>query len=300
METTAGRDLVVLEQTYEIIRDAPAPMSWEKYAKESYEEYQSLLQNYGDDESVFQRFFEQNPSFVPGAFELSAPSGHYPFTQSLIAEPELCGGLFDRIPDFIWLAQDSLSFTPVLIEIEKPNKKTFTKAGTQTADLTQAFGQIVEWQAILNNPVNLLQFYECFKIPDWVRQKNFAPQYGLIYGRRSEFESNTLLSNKRAHLAPEGVSLISFDRLYPEPKCSDLLCTTLSHGTYTVKTVPPTYRYSPGTADNLTLVSGFATAILRMTKISPERKEFLLSRYSYWESYGKRERKGCYSLSDYE
>lgn len=182
METTAGRDLVVLEQTYEIIRDAPAPMSWEKYAKESYEEYQSLLQNYGDDESVFQRFFEQNPSFVPGAFELSTPSGHYPFTQSLIAEPELCGGLFDRIPDFIWLAQDSLSFTPVLIEIEKPNKKTFTKAGTQTADLTQAFGQTVEWQAILNNPVNVLQFYECFKIPDWVRQKILLHNMGLFMG----------------------------------------------------------------------------------------------------------------------
>lgn len=290
----------MLEQTYEIIRDAPAPMSWEKYAKESYEEYQLLLQNHGDDESAFQHFFEQNPSFVPGAFELSAPSGHYPFTQSLIAEPELCGVLFDRIPDFIWLAQDSLSFTPVLIEIEKPNKKTFTKAGTQTADLTQAFGQIAEWQAILNNPVNVLQFYEYFKIPDRVRQKNFAPQYGIIYGRRSEFESDILLLKKRAHLAPAGVTLISFDRLYPEPKCSDLLCTTLSHGTYTVKTIPPTYRYSPGTADNLSVVSGFATAISHMEKISSERKAFLLSRYSYWESYGKREQKGCYSLSDYE
>lgn len=297
---TGGENLVVFEKAYEMIPDAPAPMSWEEYSKVSYEEYQLLLQNHGDDESVFQRFFEQNPSFVPGAFELFGPSGHYPFTQSLIAEPELCGGLFNRIPDFVWLAQDSLSFTPVLIEIEKPNKKTFTRNGTQSADLTQAFGQISEWQAILNNPVNILLFYEYFKIPNRVKQKDFAPQYGLIYGRRSEFASDPILLTKRAHLAPAGVKLISFDRLHPDPNGCDLLCTTLSHGKYTVKTIPPTYRYSPATADNFSVVSGFDAAILHMEKTSDKRKQFLLNRYSYWENFGRQEPKGCFCPSDYE
>lgn len=285
---------------YEIIADAPAAVSWDKYAKCSYMEYQELLQNHGDDEYVFQKFFERNPSFMPGAFELFGTSGHYPFTQSLITQPQLNGGLFTRIPDFIWLAQDSLFFTPVLIEIERPNRKTFTAAGNQSADFSQALGQIAEWSAMLKVPENILQFYKCFDIPDRIRKKTFAPQYGLIYGRRSEFEGNEFLTQKRAHLVPDNVKLISFDRLHPDPKGHDLLCTFLSHGKYTVKTVPPTYRYSPATADNLSVVSGFDIAIPKMEMTSPERQRFMISRYEYWKEYGMLEQQGIHCPSDME
>ena len=290
----------MFKKTYEIVQDAPAPMSWDDYSKSSYDEYQLLLQTHGDDEPTFQHFFERNPSFVPGAFELFGTSGHYPFTQSVIAEPHLDGGLFTRVPDFIWLAQDSLFFTPVLIEIEKPNKKTFIEKGTQSADFSQALGQIAEWKAILSEPENVLQFYRCFDIPDWIRKKTFAPQYGLIYGRRSEFESDPLLLKKRAQLVPADVMLASFDRLRPDPKGDNLLCSTLSHGKYTVKTIPPTYRYSPSTADNLSIVTGFDVAIHRMEKTSDERKAFLASRYTYWKEYGEQERKGIICTADCE
>lgn len=290
----------MLEKKYKMAQNPPAPISWEEYSNKSYIEYQKLLRDHGDDEAVFQRFFEKNPSFVPGAFELSAPSGHYPFTQSLISEPKLRGVLFDRIPDFIWLAQDSLSFTPVLIEIERPNKKTFTSTGTQTAELSQALGQIAEWKSILGNAVNILTFYDCFRIPERMRKKKFSPQYALIYGRRAEFESDPFLTQKRANLAPEGVKLISFDRLHPDPNAIDLLCTTLSHGVYEVKTIPPFYRYSPMTADNLSVVTGFKDAIPNIEYISDERKKFLQDRYSYWENYGKIESKGIMYNCDHE
>ena len=290
----------MFKKKYEIIQDAPAPISWDTYAQESYREYHDLLQTRGNEESVFQDFFERHPSFVPGAFELFGTSGHYPHTQSLIAEPQLNGGLFTRIPDFIWLAQDSLFFTPVLIEIEKPNKKTFTTNGVQSAEFTQALGQIAEWKAILSEPENVLQFYRCFNIPDWIRKKTFAPQYGLIFGRRSEFEADPLLLKKRAQLVPDDVKLISFDRLSPDPKGSDLLCATLSKGKYTVKTVPPTYRYSPATADNFSVVSGFDTAIRHMEMTTSERKEFLVSRYAYWKEYGEADHKGILCPADRE
>lgn len=290
----------MFSKKYEIVDDAPPPISWDDYAKTSYMEYLNLLESHSDDESAFQSFLEANPSYVPGAFELFGTSGHYPFSQSLITQPKLNGGPFTRVPDFVWLAQDSLSFTPVLIEIESPSKKMFTQSGTPTAHFYQALNQIIEWKAILSVPENVLQFYNCFDIPDWIRKKIFAPQYGLIYGRRSEYEKNTLLTQKRAQLAPSDVKIISFDRLNPDPKCGDLLCSSLTAGKYSVKTIPPTYRYSPALADNFALVSGFDTAISRMQHTSPERKDFLLRRYPYWCEYGQSDRKGMYCPSDRE
>lgn len=285
---------------YEIVQNPPPPMSWDDYAKESYTEYQRLLDTASNNERAFQKFFEENPSFIPGAFELFGTSGHYPFSHSLISQPEICGTPFRRVPDFIWLAQDSLYFTPVLIEIEKPNKKTFTEAGVQTADFSQALGQISEWRAILSEPENVLNFYKCFNIPDRTREKTFQPQFALIFGRRDEFEGKPLLQKKRAQLVQDKVALISFDRLHPDPKCEDLLCTKLSQREYKVQTIPPTYRYSPATAENLVIVNGFQEAISTMKKISPERRSFLLDRFSYWHNFGLKERKGVICPSDCE
>lgn len=290
----------MFEKKYKIIHDTPACISWDDYCKKSYDEYQSLLESSPDDEKAFQQFFEDNPTFVPGAFELFGTSGHYPYTQSLISQPELNGGLFKRVPDFIWLAQDSLFFTPVLIEIEKPSKRTFTNAGVQSADFTQALGQIAEWKAILSEPENVLQFYRCFNIPDWIRKKTFAPQYGLIYGRRKEFETDPFLLKKRAQLVPPDVMLASFDRLHPDPKGENLLCSTLSHGEYTVKTIPPTFRFSPSIAENLSIVNGFDAAIGKMKSCSAERKDFLSKRYPYWKIFGSQSNKGIMNTSDHE
>lgn len=285
---------------YEIIQNPPPPMSWDDYAKESYAEYQTLLDTASNNERTFQKFFEENPSYVPGAFELFGTSGHYPFSQSLISQPEIYGTPFRRIPDFIWLAQDSLYFTPILIEIERPNKKTFTEAGVQTADFSQALGQISEWKAILSEPENVLNFYKSFNIPDQMREKTFQPQFALIYGRRSEFEGHPFLLKKRAQLVQDKVALISFDRLHPDPQCADLLCTKLSQREYKVQTIPPTFRYSPVTAENLVIVKGFQDAIATMKQTSSERKSFLSERFSYWHDFGLKERKGVIHPSDCE
>lgn len=291
---------IMLEKKYEIVPNPPAPLSWDNYAKDSYAEYQTLLSTASNDELAFQKFFEENPSFVPGAFELLGSSGHYPFSHSLISQPEICGTPFKRIPDFIWLAQDSLYFTPVLIEIERPNKKTFTEAGVQTADFSQALGQISEWKAILSEPENVLNFYKSFNIPERIRDKTFQPQYALIYGRRSEFEDRPFLQKKRAQLVQDKVRLITFDRLYPDPKCDDLLCTKLSQREYKVLSIPPTYRYSPMTAGNLSVVKGFQAAISSMKRTSPERKAFLSERFSYWHDWGLQNYKGIICPSDSE
>jgi hypothetical protein len=290
----------MFKKQYEIVDNPPALINWDIYERKSIEEYQVLLATKGDDEKIFQNFFECNPSFMLGAFQLFGTSGHYPHTQSLITEPELDSGLFRRYPDFIWLAQNSLNFTPVLIEIEKPNKRTFTESGIQTSEFTQALNQIIEWKMMLKEPENILMFYKCFNIPDYVREKTFSPQYGLVYGRRSEYDNNTTLRRKRAELVPDNVLLMSYDRLHPSHDYKDFLCCKLNHGKYTVLTIPPTYQYRPHTADNLSTVDGFYEAIYSMKSTSEERKEFLRSRYSYWLDYGQSKNKGIIYTSDRE
>lgn len=278
----------MLKKNYEMIKDAPPALSWDVYAQQSYEEYQTLLKE-TKNECDFHTFFEQNPSFIPGAFQFFGVSGHSPYTHSLISKPTL-NGLFNRVPDFVWLAKNSLYFTPVLIEIENPSKKTFTSSHNQTADFSQALGQIAEWKAILSKPENILQFYQNFAIPNEIRIKTFAPQYLLIYGRRAEFENNQILLNKRAQLTPDDVGLISFDRLRPDPNAANFTCVALANGKYTVKTIPPTFTYSPGTAYNLSIISEFDKAIPSIKGISDERRNFLKERYRYWKNFNSQSR----------
>lgn len=115
---------MTFNKKYQVMKNAPKQLDWEEYCNKSLMEYQSILENYSDDESVFQKFFEENPSFLPGGLELFGNSGHYPYMDALISQPEI-GGIFKRRPDYVWLANDSLTFAPVFIEIEKPSKSMF-------------------------------------------------------------------------------------------------------------------------------------------------------------------------------
>lgn len=147
------------------LHPSPIPsIFWTTYVLLAQREYDTLLENYPDDEKVFQEFFERNPSFIPGAFELRELSGHLPHLQCLISQPEI-GTTYTRKPDFLWLSQDSLTFVPVFIEIEKPSKKTFTKSGQTSADFTQAMDQILEWKSILNTPENQIAFFKKYNLP---------------------------------------------------------------------------------------------------------------------------------------
>lgn len=148
----------LLEKHYEVRIDAPKEIAWDIYCTETLKEYNSLLNESGNNENEFQSFFEKNPSYIPGALQLFGNSGHYPFMHTLISQPEI-GIAVNRKPDFLWLAQDSLTFSPVFIEIEKPSKRMFTNARIPTAEFNQAMNQIDEWRFLLKDPDNLRAFY---------------------------------------------------------------------------------------------------------------------------------------------
>lgn len=282
---------MLFEKQYEIMENVPKPIEWDEYCELSLEEYEILLANNSDKEDVFQKFFEENPSFLPGAMELFGHSGHYPYMDALISQPEI-GGLFRRRPDFVWLANDSLTFVPVFIEIEKPNKKMFNKDGTTTAEFNQALGQIHEWQYILNQSINIQILYDYFNLPLDFREMTFKPQYLLIYGRRAEYKGNKRLTGIRAANKTTNIDIMSYDRLKPISDYKQFVTCKVSGGLYTVKNISPTFRYRPDCAEELVKMQGFSSKIDMMKQTSDDRKIFLKDRYKYWYEFGQREFKG--------
>lgn len=200
---------------------------FKSYSTKAKSYYQELLNEQGDDEKVFQKFFERNTSFLPGSHSEfgQAMSGHDPIHGCLISQPKI-RGLNTRVPDFMWLSYDSVVFSPVLIEIEAPNKRLFNSDGTPTSNFTRAKNQLDEWRAHLSRPLNQLNFYEDYDIDLETRKLNFEPFYILIYGRRSEVKGNEFLTSKKRSLIDKSSQqrLISFDRLGPNEVDSQFSC----------------------------------------------------------------------------
>lgn len=292
---------IMFERHYEI-KKGPNGLSLEEYKSIVYEEFKTLLNDYSGEEKIFQSFFEENPLCMPGAFELIGASGHYPHNSALISHPKLGDLDMLRIPDFMWLAQDSSEFCPVLIEIEKPNKKLYNGSGQQTAEFSQAYGQIQEWKALLNKPNVIMDFYDYYEIPISLRNKNFNPQYCLIYGRRSEFENNEALNRKRSQLTNDDIILMSYDRVLDLiQKCQgEFVTCNVVKKRYKVIHISPTYKYRPGLVGDLSKLDCFTECIDNIKYISDERKRFLKERYSYWLDFGSSESKGIINTSDAE
>ncbi len=292
----------LLKKQYKLVPDAPSPIDIDIYFEEEKRRYLSLL----DDELLekeYQGFFESNPAFMPGAFELTGgATGHYPLMNALISQPFLGDGdEVIRKPDFMWLAKDSLCFCPVLIEIERPSKKEFRNDEAARACFTQAAGQIKQWKAILNSQEGREQFYDRHSIPEQMRELKFMPNYLLVFGRRSEYAGNKWLTRLRAEEQTDDFKIMSFDRLADANRnVYDLITCKVVNGTYKVICIPPTYVYRPCTAAKLKDYSGFYEAIDRMEHTTTDRKEFLKSRYEYWKAYGSKPNPGLYDTSDKE
>src|SRR5262249_30269965 len=147
-----------------------------------------------------QKFLERHPCLIPGSDAFEASNRPGPIHSTVFSQPVI-PGITRRIPDFMWLPTDSETQWAVLIDIEDQRKKWFTKAGTPTADLTQALDQITTWRTLLSDPVNLLQFRRMYDIT----YRPFAIKYCLIYGRRSEAAGNPEVGAKRLRMRQSDV-----------------------------------------------------------------------------------------------
>jgi hypothetical protein len=219
---------------------APGRPSEEVYNELLMAQWRALLDSpASQDERLLQAFLERHPSLLPGSNTVDGDSGHTAFPLAVISQPKL-PGLSDRYPDFMWIANDSDSLYPILIEIETPYKQWFYGNRAEIhSDLTHAQGQLAEWRAWFNRGHNRTLFLDQYEIPHQLRDNRLSPRFVLIYGRRANYAGSRLRKAKRAELAREDERLMSFDRLTPAKWGVLYSCMRKTADRYQVVSVPP-------------------------------------------------------------
>jgi hypothetical protein len=236
---------------------------------------------------VIQAFLERNPMFLPGAWTPATKSGYYPLHCAVITQP-LLPGLKSKRPDFMWISKHSLNWYPTLIEIETPSKRIFTSKGVPCGEFTQARNQLAEWRTWFSKPENVQQFIVSYGVPDYFTScQQMQLHMILIYGRLAEYEHSPKLSAQRASLLTGcDEELMSFDRLSPDTELEESITIRASgDGKYEAVCVPPLFHIRPTLADRLVSIARVDQALLTTPLISKARRDFLISRISYWQNW---------------
>jgi hypothetical protein len=291
----------VLSKTY-ALRAGPPSLAWDDYVRLVEAEWTELLGR-GAPESEFQSFLERHPSMVPGGFGFGGRGHQGPLHDALFTQPTL-PGLRRPTPDFMWITMDSGQLLAVLIEIEAPSKLWFTAKGQETANLTQATGQLAQWKAWFKQPDNVNQFKRLYRIPDGYLSRifdiSFERHYVLVYGRRSELRGKPEANRQCRSMLPPDVERMTYDRLAPDPWLRDCLCVRVRGERFEAVSVPPTFRIGPNNAKDLAGIEGKREATLASPYLSDERKQFLIERYPYWDQWAADGAKGVRSMGDWE
>jgi hypothetical protein len=237
-------------------------------------------------EQDLQVAFEEHPPLLPEAFPHFA--GHGAYLGALVSQPDL-QGLGERTPDFVWLARDSGTFSPVFVEIERPTKKwvTESKDPRPTSDLTQALNQFRQWREWLNRPQNRLVFFAQYGIPESWQKRRFSPRYLLIYGRRDENPEE--IARVRADLEREDMRLITYDHIRPQRRQLDYISAKCrSEGVLQALHMPASARLTPDDPDEWKKIVGREDMVERNTWISGERRQYLVEeRIPQWQDWAE-------------
>ena len=286
-----------LKKTYSL-ENGPHHIPIDDYVDSCNWQFSELLSRNPSEPEV-QDFLETHPCLLPVG---STPgSALYPLYCGLIRQPTLPGQK-SYVPDFMWIASHSLAWFPTLIEIEKPSKRVFNKDGNPSSDFTHARHQLAQWRSWFADLANVQQFIDLYGIPDQMRRRTMHLRMILIYGRRSEFERNPLLSRERGSLLPgHDEELMSFDRLRADKSMEDAITIKATgFGRYEAVSIPPVFEIGPEVSERLLHIDGIAEAIDRNPEISQNRKEFLKRRLPYWKAWARSPSGNLYSANDRE
>jgi hypothetical protein len=271
-------------KTYKLTQAAPPAMSRKEYENLAIQEWDQILNGpQASDEAVIHSFLERNPSFIPGPFSFPT-SGHYPIFCGVFSKPPLAG-IGNHVPDFMWLATATGLIYPMFVEIETPTKRWFTESGQPRAEWTQARNQLVEWKSWMKKPANQLVLLQSLGVPERYARYDIRPQFILVYGRRSEFEARPELRSRMAMQTGEDEFHITFDRLTPDANASDFFTLKKERTGVTALVVPPTIELGPCMSFGSLEVKGRPEAALRELRMSPERRQFVASRFPYWDAW---------------
>jgi hypothetical protein len=283
------------EKTYKIEKATTPAMHWEQYNELVTSEWNKLLSENQASEQKFHEFFERHPCMLPRVYDIFGRGSNNSWPSALISQPVL--PTFTRkIPDFMWIATDSISIYAVLIEIETPSKPWATDSGQQHHLLTQAINQIIEWKVYFSDPLNSEQFRKYYQIPDNLfKTRTFLQKYVLVYGRRDSATKNNEFAKKRAFIANDDEHFMTYDRLCPNRILSNNICVKLDKKGYKAISIPPTLQLNPFQAEEWANIRDKDKAVQECKYIDKDRKQFLIRRWKYWDNWSKAEKR-CMSI----
>ena len=148
--------------------------------------YNELITGTGDNEAIFQRFFERHPLLLdPRAFQVWA-------------RPDFHGRLE---PDFVIRTYDN---NYVIVEIETPAKLLVTQQDQLSADATHAIGQVIRYREYLRT--HLTAASDAFP--------GFTPPAGLVVvGRESSLDAEQKDVLRAENQSRPDIQIVGFDTL---------------------------------------------------------------------------------------
>jgi hypothetical protein len=155
-------------------------------AKTLANQFENLLQE-AEREEQLQVFLKQNPFFI------------YPEYIKVYPKLSLAGY---KDTDFVFANAGSSGLEHVFVEIERANKKIFTKEGDFHHEYTQAKGQINKWKVWILKNFAYLKSEIIHDILD--------PTYHLIMGRSTELDEKRRMEIN-VDLSPTGVRFSTYD-----------------------------------------------------------------------------------------
>jgi hypothetical protein len=273
----------MFKKTYKLETPDEPAMSLDVYGSLVNRALRELLDSQVTDEYLFQALLEDHPSLVPGLYPNG--SGHNGiFPGAVISQPRLAG-MPSKVPDFGIISHDSGTLYATFVEIESPSKRWANKDGTQSSDLTQAIGQLRDWQIWFESPKNRLGFLEDYQVPSHLSSRRaFVQRYYLVYGRRDDLQRSKF-ELRRASAQKPNEEFMTWDRLRPSSHHWQVITAKLDAGGYRAHRVPPCVVLGPTYADWYALIREKELAVECSPHLSPVRKRFLQERWRYWDSW---------------
>ena len=157
-------------------------------------------------EQDFQSFFEENLIFLIQF--LGGGQGRWVIPQQSFGS--------EYVTDFLIADRDSLGFNWIAVELESPNKKSYTKNGRPTCELTHAMQQIRDWREWLQENLN---YAKKEKEENGLGLVEITPDLPglIIIGRRDEESQKYRI--KRRNLGKESnIEIHTYDWLYDRAK----------------------------------------------------------------------------------
>jgi hypothetical protein len=257
-------------------------------------EWKALLASDPAEEAV-QQFLELHPAMVPGGSGDIGPGGHHGSEfESMFKTPELKGAGRSYRPDFMWVTHSTARITPILIEIERPSKKWFSPSnGRPTAHFRDAHDQLNEWRSWFSRDSNSALFRERYLFHRTYPNRPLQPQFLLIYGRQSEFQSGgghanpDALRHKRDLQAGVDETFMTFDSLKPRHDHSMSITVAMTAEGPKPFAFSPLYGTGTHVIEAALTLGDPAEALRRSVMMTPGRKNYLAQRWDYWRHVGE-------------